>query len=118
MTALALNDEVDVVKGKWRNSATSKFYARKDCEDHNLEYRQLYTDQQISNALAFHEKVASAFFRRRVFLNYRQNFITVKVEKPMSIDKFSEEYFNVLDYAIQRNYKIKQGYNSIIFEIK
>jgi hypothetical protein len=61
--------------------------------------------------------VDNAFFRRRTFLNYRETFMTVKIEAPKSVDKISQEYRDVISFAEKNNYIIKTGRASIIFEL-
>ena len=97
-------------------SPQGAFIARMDADKKNRENRSLYTDQEILEGLKFKDMVDSAFFRRRTFLNYRETFMTVKVEAPKKEDKISQEYRDVMSYAKARGFTVKQGRASIIFE--
>jgi hypothetical protein len=99
-------------------SAMPGFLARKDCERINRENEILYSKSQKAAANEFKELVDQAFFRRRTFLNFRTNFIAIKVEAPQKLDMISSEYRAVLAYAEANKIKAKTGKASIIFEYR
>ena len=94
------------------------YFARIDAERYSRECRNLYSGVQITEAEEFKDVVADVFYRRRVFLNYREKFVTVKVEAPKKVDKIGSVYQNLMSLADKRGYTVKQGKASIIFEIK
>jgi hypothetical protein len=57
-----------------------------------------------------------AYFRSRVFLNYREKFMTVKVEAPQIADKISDEVEQLLVHAGKTGAVVKHGKASVIFE--
>ena len=101
-----------------KRSAMPGFLARQDCERLNRENEILWSPAQKAAAKQFKDLVDNAFFRRRTFLNYRANFIAIKVEAPKKIDMISPEYRAVLSYAAAKGITVKTGKASIIFECK
>ena len=98
-------------------SAQGAFIARRDVEEQNRKNRALYNAREHSEADHFKSLVDAAFYRRRTFLNYRETFITVKIEAPKSMDQYSTEYRDVISFAQNKNYIMKKGRASIIFEL-
>lgn len=99
-----------------RRSALPAFIARQDCERINRENRDKYTLSEQKAATEFKQLVDNAFFRRRTFLNFRPNFIAIKVEAPKLEDKISSEYRAVMAFADANNIRVKNGKASIIFQ--
>jgi hypothetical protein len=98
-------------------SPQGAFIARRDVEQQNRKNKEKFTPNEIDQGIKFKDMVDNAFFRRRTFLNYRETFMTVKIEAPQSVDKFSQEYRDVMAFAKNNNYIIKNGRASIIFEL-
>ena len=99
-----------------KRSAMPGFLARQDCERVNRENRDKYSLSEQKAAEEFKQLVDNAFFRRRTFLNFRPNFITVKVEAPKLEDKISSEYRAVMAFADANKIRVKNGKASIIFQ--
>lgn len=98
-------------------SPQGAFIARRDVEQQNRKNKEKFTPSEIEQGLKFKDMVDNAFFRRRTFLNYRETFMTVKIEAPKSVDKVSQEYRDVMSFAKNNNYVIKNGRASVIFEL-
>ena len=75
---------------------TTAYFARQDCERYNSEHKHLYTKDQILSGEMLKRAAEIAYFRSRVFLNYREKFMTVKVEAPQIADKISDEDLQLL----------------------
>lgn len=52
-------------------------------------YKGRYTKEQIVKAERIYERASSAFIRSRVFLNYRRDFISIKIDEPNRVDLVS-----------------------------
>lgn len=58
-----------------------------------------YSQDQVNAATEFHGNVSNAYFRSAVYLNFRKNFISVKVEKPTKVDKISNEVIELDEFC-------------------
>lgn len=76
-----------------------------------------FTQTERNKAKAFADTVRSAYFRSRVFINYREKFIAVKVEKPQRADIISSEVTVVDDHAANKGYLRKQTKTAIIYRL-
>ena len=97
-------------------TSTTAWYARQDCERYNREHKQLYTKDQILSGELLKKAAEIAYFRSRVFLNFREKFMTVKVEAPQIADKISDEVEQLLVHAGRTGVRVKHGKSSVIFE--
>ena len=95
---------------------SAAWYARQDCERYNREHKQLYTKDQILSGELLKKAAEIAYFRSRVFLNFREKFMTVKVEAPQIADKISDEVEQLLVHAGRTGVRVKHGKSSVIFE--
>ena len=95
---------------------TTAYFARQDCERYNSEHKYLYTKDQILSGEMLKRAAEIAYFRSRVFLNYREKFMTVKVEAPQIADKISDEVEQLLVHAGKTGAVVKHGKASVIFE--
>jgi hypothetical protein len=95
---------------------TTAYFARQDCERYNSEHKHLYTKDQILSGEMLKRAAEIAYFRSRVFLNYREKFMTVKVEAPQIADKISDEVEQLLVHAGKTGSVVKHGKASVIFE--
>ena len=109
---MAYNDVDDDLR-----SPQGAFIARMDADQKNRENRALFSTEQILEGAKFKDMVDAAFFRRRTFLNFREKFMTVKVEAPKTEDRISQEYRDVMSFAKAQGITVRQGRASIIFEI-
>lgn len=92
--------------------------AREDCERRNSQNFNLFTKEEISFGEQIRQRASNIFLRSRVFLNYRETFIAVKVEAPKIADKLNPEYSQLLKFAKDNKIRVKKGRASLIFEIK
>ena len=97
-------------------TSTTAWYARQDCEQYNRDHKHLYTKDQILSGELLKKAAETAYFRSRVFLNFREKFMTVKVEAPQLADKISNEVEQLLIHAGKTGIYVKHGKASIIFE--
>ena len=78
------------------------FVCKEDAKRRDAKNIGRYTLEQIKQARQLEEDVRSAYFRSRVFVNYRERFIAVKVEAPQFADKVSLAV-RELDEACEEN---------------
>ena len=97
-------------------TSTTAWYARQDCEQYNREHKHLYSTNQILSGELLKKAAQIAYFRSRVFLNFREKFMTVKVEAPQIADKISDEVEQLLIHAGKTGIRVKHGKASVIFE--
>ena len=70
-------------------SALHPLVCKLDAKRRDAKNISRYTLEQIEQARKLEEDVREAYFRSRVFVNYRERFIAVKVEAPQYADKVS-----------------------------
>lgn len=100
-------------------SALPAFICRMDAKRRNSNNIDTYTPEQIKQAQRLYADVSNAYFRSRVFLNYRERFIAVKVEAPNYADKVSLEVRNLDKACEEAGYKKKAtGKGSIVYRIE
>lgn len=90
---MLLEKELDV------KSAPNKLAAVLDAKRRSDESKLLYDTAQIGVAEEFYAVVQSAFFRSKVYLTYRDSFVSIKIDKPMHADKISISAKTVDDLA-------------------
>lgn len=78
----------------------------------------LFNDAQIKAGQTLFEKVQNAYFRSRVYRNYRENFIAVKVDKPTTADKVSKEVAALTTYCTSNGIDVVTTKSNIIYRIK
>ena len=64
------------------NVVQDRIFAAADARRRNAEYAVLYTAKQKAFAEDFKDQVANAYIRSKVYLNYRERFMAVKVANP------------------------------------
>ena len=70
-----------------RVSSQNPKFAAMDRQRRNKENAKLYSPNDISNATAFAAVVDFAYYRVNTYLNFNENNITVKVNRPKQVDK-------------------------------
>ena len=70
-----------------RVSSQNPQYAAMDRQRKNKENAKLFSVEDQAAALAFAKTVDHAYFRKNTYLNFNENNITVKVNRPKQVDK-------------------------------
>lgn len=78
----------------------------------------LYNDSQIKAGEQLLEKVQGAYYRSKVYRNYRENFIAVKVDKPNIADKVSKEVQSLNTYCSQNGIDLVSTKSNLVYRIK
>lgn len=88
-----------------------------DAQRRNLENIDLYTDEQVEHAIAVLDLVRSTFIRSKCYINYREKFIAIKVNKPTMADRLNAGPLDD-DLAAQDIHKVitAQGYVYRLYE--
>ena len=89
-----------------------------DVKKLNAKHIGNFTQGQIKTSKVFHERVRSTFIRSKVYLNYRENFIAIKVHEPKMADKLTHEYTDLIDYCEQNKIKAVKSPSGIIFRLE
>jgi len=88
-----------------------------DIRKRNAKGRELYSDVEVATADEFRAMVENVFFRRRVFQNYRDKSIAIKVTSPKVLDTYSSDYEKLMDFAKANHIKIKKLAKSLVFHL-
>lgn len=99
-------------------SALPAFICKRDAERRNANNFDAYSPEQVQQAQQLFSDVSEAYFRSRVFLNYRERFIAVKVEAPNLADKVSLAVRD-LDLAVEEQgvKKVATSKRAIVYRI-
>lgn len=72
-----------------------KWAAHLDAKRRSAEAQKLYSKTQQKEAAAVFEAVRVGYIRSKVYLNYRDNFYAVKVQRPSKADQMTKEVAKV-----------------------
>ena len=97
-------------------TALPKWVAAADAQQRSAANRALYTVEQQQQLDAFYERVCSAY-SARVFKNYREQFMVVKVERPTKAALLAREVRELDYYAAQNNIAIVRSKNAVLYRI-
>jgi hypothetical protein len=100
-----------------QRSKLPKWLCAEDAEKRSKQNVELYSQEQVYKAETFKTMVVRAFFRSRVYLNFREKFIAIKVEAPNVRDKISKEAREVEKFADENNIQIIKKRASLIFRL-
>ena len=96
----------------------SKFFAVQDAARRNEKNRPLFSDLQAKSAELLVRATQSVFERSRVYLNYRETKITVKVTSPKAADKLKPEWDLLKEHLVKTGVKVKPVRSNYIVEIR
>jgi hypothetical protein len=82
---------------------TSGFFCIQDAKQHNETNIQLYTLAERQYAEQLKARAQVAYPDSRVYLNYKKNFIGIKIEKPSPSDKVGMAVARFDDFCTERN---------------
>lgn len=89
-----------------------------DAKKRNAENIKLFTPTQIAAGEAFLQMAQNAWFRSRVYRNYREtNFIAIKVDKPTAADKLSPAVTALDNFAVEHGIEKCVRATSYIYRI-
>lgn len=102
---------------------TSKLPAWICCDDAAADSRDniaLWDNDTKALAQHLREMLVSAYIRSRTFLNYRQKFILVKVERVQAADKCQsrKEIAAIEQFCEKHDIRIKESRGHRLFEVK
>ena len=90
-----------------------------DIRRRNVVYGKLWWGTEAKDeAGRFAEAVRQAYSRSRVFVNYRKNFIAIKVEQPTRHDMVSHNAIAVETYANLQGHERVLTKTALIFRIR
>lgn len=89
-----------------------------DAKKRNAANVVLFTDAQIAEGEKLFDQVQSAYFRSRVYRNYREKFIAVKVDAPKTADKISADVAKLNAFCVANNIDIVATKANVVYRIK
>lgn len=99
-------------------TALPAFVAYLDAKKRNAANIKLWDTSAKAEADRLTEAVTQAYSRSRVYVNYRKNFIAIKVDKPTRHDMVSQKAAALDTYADLQGYERVVTENAIIFRIR
>lgn len=93
-----------------------KWAAAADAQQKNRDNRKLWTAEQQQQLEGLY-LYASRVYNARVFYNYREKFMVVKVEKPSKGNLLSTDVREFDYWAAQQNIDIVRTKNNILYRI-
>ena len=100
-----------------QRSKLPKWLCAEDAEKRNKQNIESYSQEQVYKAETFRDMVVRAYFRSRIYLNFRERFIAIKVEAPNIRDKISKEAREVIEFTDENDIKIIKRRASLIFRL-
>jgi hypothetical protein len=100
------------------NVVQDRIFAAADARRRNAVYAALYTAKQKAFAEAFKDQVANAYIRSKVYLNYRERFMAVKVANPSVRDRIGSAVAAVEDFCTKHGITAHRTAGAIVFRIK
>jgi hypothetical protein len=94
------------------------FAAKADIEQKNYENESLYSTSRKAQAERFAAAVREAYPLSTVYVNYRQKFIAVKVDRPLVTDRNRVQVAAIDTYAFAQKYQKVKTLNAVIYRIK
>jgi hypothetical protein len=94
-----------------------RIFAAADARRRNALYEGQYTAKQRAFAEAFRSQVANAYVRSRVYLNYRERFMAIKVERPSVRDRISSAVAGIEDFCSKHGITAHRTASAIVFRI-
>ena len=88
-----------------------------DAKKRNTQNESLYSESEKQLADIFAQQARNAYIRSRVYLNYREKFIAVKIDKPSVSDKISVVADALHKDAEALGYKIIKTKTNIVFRL-
>jgi hypothetical protein len=88
-----------------------------DAKKRNAENEALYSEDEKQLADMFAQQTRNAYIRSRVYLNYREKFIAVKIDKPSVSDKISVVVDALHKDAEALGYTIVKTKSNIVFRL-
>jgi hypothetical protein len=89
-----------------------------DARAKDAENIKLFSTDQIAAGETLYQKAATAWFRSKVYRNYRENFIAVKVDRPTSADKLTPEVEALEEFVKANGIERAARSTSIVYRIK
>lgn len=100
------------------NVVQDRVFAAADARRRNALYEVQYTAKQRAFAEAFKDQVANAFIRSKVYLNYRERFMAIKVDRPSVRDRISSAVAAVEDFCAKNGITVHRTAGALVFRIK
>ena len=95
-----------------------RIFAAADARRRNALYEGQYTAKQRAFAEAFKAQVANAYIRSKVYLNYRERFMAIKVDRPSVRDRISSAVAGTEDFCAKQGITAHRTASAIVFRIK
>lgn len=93
-----------------------KWAAAADAQAKSKQYQKQYSTEQQAALDAFYLRVCAAY-NARVFKNYRDSFMVVKVERPTKAAQLAREVRELDYYAAQNNIDIVRSKQNILYRL-
>jgi hypothetical protein len=110
MSTITINNE--------DKSSLPGWVCAQDAQARNKKNKDNFTLAEIDFSEELHSLAKAAYFRSRVFLNYRENFIAIKVERPNRADLVSKEVAEFEQFCKDNSIDTVKTATAIIYRIK
>jgi len=93
--------------------------ARKDAQNYHSENWPLYNKNKQNIAVKLRELAMAAYWRSNTYINARQKFIAVKVEKPQKADLLQNgEDLEILNaFVLANKIEVSATKNNLLFRL-
>ncbi len=100
-------------------SAQPSFIVRLDAQEQHAKYWATHTLAKRTQATSLKTLAELAFFRSKVYLNAREKFIVVKIDRPHMADKLqnAKELKAMNDFVTLYGIEVLQTKNALLFRV-
>lgn len=101
------------------NSVQHPFIIRQDAEEQSEKYWPTFNQVKQTIASRLKILVSSAYFRSKVYMNSREKFIVIKVDRPHMADKLQngDQLSNLNNFVLENNIEVVCTKNNLLFRI-
>jgi hypothetical protein len=91
--------------------------AVEDAKKRNLANMGLFTQAEHAAADSFLVKAIKAWFRSRVYINYRETFIAIKVAKPTAQDRVGSDVAELEKYCEKHGISARKTGTGLVYHM-
>jgi hypothetical protein len=100
-------------------SALPAWVCVKDAAEKSAKSRELYEPSWQEYGEFIKGRIESSYFRSKVYMDFRDKFISITVHKPVRQDLVSSEVFCLDDYIETRGIeKVRTAKGNIVYRVK
>lgn len=94
------------------------YFCISQIKERDARYKENFSPAQVCLAEEVLALAKEAFFRSRVYMNYRDKFIAVKIDRPTMADRISSEAISLHSFCTDAGIEAVNTASALIYRIK